>query len=128
MQKLEGEKQIFEELLNNYEKNIEEYDAVNKETGKTQKHRKLKDNNYEKELNNLIKKTFSENKYLNKDINVRLKLGVPYNRVDIPWIQLYYMEKNAKGTKGNYAGISLDVNKKNVELWIRLWYDRHEKI
>ena len=123
MKELKNEKEIFEEIMDNYEKNIDEYEVVIKKTGKKQKHRKLKDNRYETQLNDLIVKNFTQNEKLNKDIKIKLKLGQPYNRSINPWIQLYYMKKNSKGTTGRYVGISFDNDKKNIELWIRFWYD-----
>lgn len=127
MENLKNEKEIFEEILNTYEKNIMTYEAVSKKTGKKQPHRKLKDESYEIELNELVVKTLKANPYLNKDINIKLKLGMPYNRISIPWIHLYYLPKNSKGTRGRYAGISLDKEKGNVEMWIRIWNDRNGK-
>ena len=131
---MRNEKEVFEMLIDTYEENIMIYDAVSKKTGKPQKHRKLKDDRYEKEVNEALVKSMKENKLLNKKINIELKLGVPYNRVYKPWVQLYYLEKNSKGTTGNYTGISIDVEKRNVELWIgfgrtrtkKTWINREE--
>lgn len=118
MKVFEKEKEVFEELFNNYEKNIIIYEVTMGNTGKKQKHRKLKDDNYDRELNEAVIKTFQQNKELNEHINIKLKLGVPYNRSKNPWIHLYYGAKNAKGTSGRYAGISFDMKNKNIEMWI----------
>ena len=106
MKELKNEKAVLKELLEHYEENIETYNVVIEKTGKKQQHRKLKDNNYEKELNEATIRTFRQNEGINDKVNVKLKLGFPYNRTKEPWIQLYYMEKNAKGTNGRYTGIS----------------------
>ena len=112
------EKEDFEKIINTYEKNIITYDVVTKKTGKVQKHRKLKNDKYEKEMNELLVAAMKENRLLNNKVEIELKLGFPYNRVYIPWVQLYYLEKNSKGTRGNYTGISIDIEKRNIELWI----------
>ncbi len=127
MQEFKNEKEVLKELFNHYEENIETYDVIMEKTGKKQQHRKLKDNNYEKELNEAIIKTFRQNEGINNKVNIKLKLGVPYNRVKSPWIQLYYMEKNAKGTIGRYSGISLNIQTRMIEMWIRIWHDKYEK-
>lgn len=118
MKELKTEKEVFENLINEYEKNIVMYDAISETTGKSQKHRKLKDKNYETLLNQYLVNAMKQNTELNNELNIKLKLGVTYNRVIKPWVQLYYMQKNAKGTKGNYTGISIDTRQRNVELWI----------
>ncbi len=118
MKELKNEKAVLKELLEHYEENIETYNVVIEKTGKKQQHRKLKDNNYEKELNEATIRTFRQNEGINDKVNVKLKLGFPYNRTKEPWIQLYYMEKNAKGTNGRYTGISLDIETQMVEMWI----------
>lgn len=118
MKQLKNEKEIFKEILENYEENIETYEVIIEKTGKKQNHRKLKDEQYESQLNEAIVKTMRENKGLNKDLNIKLKLGWPFNRVINPWIHLYYLDKNAKGRRGRYAGISFDMKNKKVEMWI----------
>lgn len=115
---MKNEKEIFKMIMDTYEKNIITYDALVKKTGKTQKHRKLKEESYEKEVNDALVNAMKENKLLNDKIKIELKLGAPYNRSYKPWIQLYYLEKNSKGTTGNYTGISIDIEKGNIELWI----------
>lgn len=126
MKNIKNEKEIFEEILENYENNIEEYSVIMGKTGKQQKHRKLKDDRYEKELNNIINDVFSRNERLNKELKIKLKLGMPYNRSKSPWIQLYYLDKNSKGTRGRYAGISFDMEQKKVQLWTGFGMTRME--
>lgn len=118
MKEFKKEKEVFEEIFDNYEKNITTYDVTMGNTGKKQQHRKLKDDNYDRQLNEAVIKTFRQNEELNEHINIKLKLGQPYNRSKNPWIHLYYGAKNSKGTNGRYAGISFDIANRNVEMWI----------
>lgn len=53
-----------------------------------------------------------------KDVTINFKYGPRYNLTLSPWIQLYYLEKNKKGTNGKYCGISFDKDKNTMDLWI----------
>lgn len=76
--------------------------------------KRLKSNELEQELRNYIKE------YINvKDLFVELKLGPAYNRIKIPWIQVFSKE-NRSGAKGRYIGITFS-DRDSVEEYVEIW-------
>lgn len=110
--------QIFKKLFTTYEENVEVYDVKDNKTGKTQKHRRMKTKDYEVNTKRDLEKWFEQIKEKYPAAQIRLKIGMPYNVSNMPWIQIYINEKNAKGTKGDYCGITYNKKEEKLELWV----------
>lgn len=98
-----------------YNRNVEEKEITRKNG--IQKAKVFKKQSNVEYLNNITKDFFKPIQDEFKDIIICFKYGPSYNLSLSPWIQLYYLEKNKKGTKGNYCGISFD-KKNRIDLWI----------
>lgn len=110
-------KEFYSKIIELYEKNIEEYTVTNQK-GTIQLHRRFKNKEFANALQTMTLTSFEPiiKKYPN--IKIKYKSGPPYNISTEPWIQIYYLEKNAKGTKGNYCGISINAKKRTIDIWI----------
>lgn len=103
---LKNTRELFEYFMYGHSFELEDVTTKNG----TQK--RLKDEELEQEIKDKTKEYIKV-----KDLLVELKLGVPYNRVSRPWVQIYTIE-NKSGTKGRYVGISFEKETDEIELWI----------
>ena len=109
-------KDYFKKIINIYNKDI-----INKESivnGKKQNFRVFKEQSIIDELSILTTSNFAFLKNQFPDVTIKFKYGMVYNLASMPWIQIYYLNKNSKGTSGNYCGIHINTDKKNIELWL----------
>lgn len=110
-------KNYVKKILEIYNNNIIEK-KVNRKKGNGQIMKIFKNKDVVNEIEDLTKEEFKNihNEY--KDVVIKFKTGPMYNLAQSPWIQFYYLEKNATGTKGTYCGISIDREKEKISMWI----------
>ena len=99
-------KEIFQYLMNGYK-----YELKKVET-KRGIQRRLENEEIESQIDILL-----QEKLEIEELNIKVKLGPPYNRIEVPWIQIFSSE-NRKGTTGRYIGISFNPEEQIIESWI----------
>lgn len=109
-------KEYIEKIYKFYKENVEERKVTIKNGVQTARLFK-KDANIEY-LHEITRNYFKPLNEEFKDVTVNFKYGPRYNLTLNPWIQLYYLEKNKKGTSGKYCGISINKEKNNIDLWL----------
>lgn len=110
-------KDYLEKIIKIYNDSIVDRPTKMK-NGSIQLMKRFEDETVIKKIYDLTKENFINISKEFPEVVIKFKYGQAYNLANSPWIQFYYLEKNAKATKGNYCGISINVDDNTISLWI----------
>ena len=113
-------KDVLKTIINEYENNIVLQNSKPNKNGKIQKMRIAKKGykDYKAELDSLLKDWMRNIENELPMIKYDMQIGMPYNLVQNPWMQFYYTDDNSKGRTGHYCGISFDMAREKLGIWI----------
>lgn len=113
-------KNILENIIDTYDENIVIEESKPNKNGKTQMLRKAKKGYsiYKDELDKELDKWMEDIKKEYPMVEYDMQIGMPFNLNKNPWIQIYYTKENSRGRTGHYCGISFDIQKKELGIWI----------